>query len=148
MFKSLSLVSLGGCCQKVEVTHSSSHLKNIYDYIYGTYTLSGVINDQNYYISDGFDGSHAIWWCSTYSDWVIGDVSKLGQCDPYAYLQTNKCVDTSGYDWVWRDYTDGNQFKSAEEGLKIVCWNPGKLLEVHSNINNKCIVTQKLIIQF
>ena len=127
-------MSLGGCCQKVEVTHSSSHLKNIYDYIYGTYTLSGVINDQNYYISDGFDGSHAIWWCSTYSDWVIGDVSKLGQCDPYAYLQTNECVDTSGYDWVWKDYIDGNQFKSAGEGLKIICWNPGKLNSATLNV--------------
>ena len=101
MFKSLSLVSLGGCCQKVEVTHSSNHLKSIYEFIYGTYTLSGIINEHNYYVSDGFNGSHAIWWCN-YGDWVIDHVSNLGQCNnPYAYPKTNKCVDTFGYDWGW-----------------------------------------------
>ena len=66
---------------------------------------------------------------------MIGSVSNLGQCNPYAFLKTNKCVDTAGYNWKWRDYTDGNQFKYAGEGLKIICWNPGKLLEVHSKIN-------------
>ena len=128
-------MSLGGCCQKVEVTHSSIHLKKIYEFIYGTYTLSGIINEHNYYVSDGFNGSHAIWWCN-YGDWVIGSATNLGQCIPYAYSQvSNECVDTSGYDWRWKDYTDGNQFRNAGEGLKIVCWNPGKLLEVYSNIS-------------
>ena len=115
------------CCQKINVTHSNSHVLSIYQNLYGTYSLDGTdSNNHQYYLQDD-GGYYGIWWCNEEKTWVIGHSTNMGICSSSSsYASANKmntCVDTFGYDWKWYDYENGDVLTSAGEGLKIVCVN-------------------------
>ena len=101
---------------------------NIKNYLFGTYTLGNyLINDRPHYISDHENGKYAIWYCLAYNDWVIEDVSYLGQCYAQAYANANtapKCVQSVGYKWNW--YVGGN-WVNAGKSLKVSCLNYGMI---------------------
>ena len=77
------------------------------------------VNNQSSYQSDFFDGIYGI-WLGDCNEWMIGDITKKGQCRGYARAKPNStedCIENVGWNW---DYSDLG-WKEAKEGLGVKC---------------------------
>ena len=64
-------------------------LQSNYSYFSGTYLQgTGLINEKPFWLQQ--NGSHAIWYQSYISDWIIGDVTNLGKYLGDIYISDEK----------------------------------------------------------
>ena len=111
------------CCNKILVYYEIKNEAYSKHYnIYGIYTkmIEGV-NNQSSYQSDFFDGIYGIWLADC-NYWIIGDITKKGQCIGTAMAKPNsteECIENVGWNWVYT--VDLGIWKEAKEGLGVKC---------------------------
>ena len=95
--------------------------------LYGTYTISNLINGRAFYKKD--DGFYGIWWCTESNAWLIGPYSDKGQCiGTFFSREVDQYVQNVRYTWYYLDLSstnDHNPWFKAGEGLLVSCLDSG-----------------------
>ena len=93
--------------------------------------MDDYLNDHFYYESQDQKGSHGIWFCDKYDQWIIGLMAEKGSCQGYAYTNsTSDCFPChNGFGWRISDLAFDKRLwlSLSSSAIQISCSYEGTL---------------------
>ena len=117
------------------IVNLANEMFNLKGSLNGTYEFATIVDGKPSYAND----DHAIWYDSSYSYWVIGDVENVGTtlAGLFAYDGFSGLTDPNN---EWMHYSESSWVPSSPNDINITCKNGETLIPLMNGTLGLCLI--------